>query len=312
MGILSFLLVLSLTREIASLLIQDSLHTPGVTGALLFGSFSLFLMGVLNARYRVDILKTEVYFDNLPEEFSGLKMIQISDLHVGPTIKKPFVEKVIEKVNEVNPDLIVLTGDLIDGTVRNLSAEIEGLSQLKSRYGKFYVTGNHEYYWGAEPWIQFFKKQGITPLLNKHVTISIGNKKLLLCGITDPAALAFSMEGPDLSRSLEGAPKNAYPKILLCHQPKFAESAEKLGFDLQLSGHTHGGQFFPWTLVASLVHTFPYGLRRLKKLQVYVSRGTGYWGPPVRLGSPAEISLLVLKKNEKVSALLDDKSFSFE
>lgn len=297
MGFLSFLLVLSLTREVASLFFSSSLHTPGVTAALGFSALVLFLLGVLNARYRVEVRTTEVFFDQLPQELEGFKIAQISDLHVGPTIKKSFVEDVVEKVNQSRPDLIVLTGDLVDGMVPELGTEIEGLSRLNAKFGNYYVTGNHEYYWGALPWIEYFEKQGLIPLLNRQMTCSVGSKKLLLAGVPDPTAQSFGMEGPDFSKVLEGAPQEAYPKIVLCHQPKFAELAEKAGFDLILSGHTHGGQFIPWTWVASWVHQFPYGLGRRNRLQVYVSRGTGYWGPPVRLGSPAEISLLILKKS---------------
>lgn len=294
MGILSFVFVLSLLRDFLSLVGVAHLRGRWGTLTILKGSLLLFSLGFLNARHKIKVKRVEVYLPQLPESLQGLKIVQITDLHVGPTIKKEFVEKVVEKANSCEPDLIVLTGDLVDGSVAELSADVEPLSRLKSKYGTYYVTGNHEYYWDPLPWIEKFKSLGMIPLLNRHLLLPIGEAQLLLAGVPDPAALSLGLEGPDFSCFSEKEFSQASLKILLCHQPKFAKKAEKSGFDLQISGHTHGGQFFPWTLVVRWVHQFPNGLYRLKKMAIYVSSGTGYWGPPVRLGAPSEVTLLVL------------------
>jgi hypothetical protein len=262
------------------------------------GAFSLFGLGFIQARSRTKVRKVEVSLPQLPIELAGLKIIQISDLHVGPTIKKDYVLRVVEETNACNPDIIVLTGDIVDGTTQDLAEHVEPLYHLKAKHGKYYVTGNHEYYWDGPGWIQKFQDLGITPLLNQNSIVNINNKRLAIIGIPDPTATSVQLEGPKFSKALQGIPEDAYPKILLCHQPKFIRQAEKEGCTLQLSGHTHGGQFFPWTIIASLVHQFPHGLHQYGGTSIYVSRGTGYWGPPVRLGSPSEISLLTLKSDK--------------
>jgi predicted MPP superfamily phosphohydrolase len=170
---------------------------------------------------------------------------------------------------------------------------LEPLRKISPRYGKFYVPGNHEYYWAGEAWIRAFQELGFQVLPNKHAVVPVGDARLVLAGVTDPAAADAGGEAPDLSKALTGA--NGFPRILLAHRPDFAEPAEKAGFQLQLSGHTHGGQFFPWILIIGLFHRYAQGLHRVGKMWLYVSRGTGYWGPPVRLGARPEVAILVLR-----------------
>jgi predicted MPP superfamily phosphohydrolase len=294
MGVLSFALVLLVARDLASLVVTTDLRTETVSLIILSAATGLFLLGYLSAHFGVKLRRVEIPLENLPPELSGLKILQITDLHVGPTIRKRFVEKVVRLAMQAAPDLIVVTGDLADGRVRELEDEVAPLSRLRAPLGQYYVTGNHEYYWEAGPWVEKVKELGFEPLLNGHAVVRKDGAAFAIAGVPDPAAEHFGQAGPDLDRTFADIPADAFPKIFLCHQPKFAAEAEERGATLQISGHTHGGQFFPWTLVASWVHRFNYGLHRLGSMWIYVSRGTGYWGPPVRVGSPAELTLLEL------------------
>lgn len=294
MGILSFALVLLIARDLASFFVSADLRTPTASLTILAASASLFLIGFLSAQHGVRIRRVAVPIENLPPELAGLKIVQITDLHVGPTIRKRFVEKVVRLAAKADPDLIVVTGDLADGRVQDLADQVAPLSGLRAPLGQYYVTGNHEYYWEGAGWIEKAKELGLSPVLNDHAIVRKDGKAFAIAGIPDPTAEHFGHPGPDVERALAGIPGEAYPRIFLCHQPKYAAAAEKQGATLQISGHTHGGQFFPWTLVASWVHRFNSGLHRLQSMWIYVSRGTGYWGPPVRIGSPAELTLLEL------------------
>ena len=295
MGILSFALVFLLARDLASLVVRADLRTETMSLLILAASTGLFLLGFVRAQFGVVLRRVPVPVENLPPEFAGLKILQISDLHVGPTIRKRFVEKLVQMGSRAAPDLVVFTGDFADGKVRELAGEVAPLAALSAPLGKYYVPGNHEYYWGGASWIEKARELGFTPLLNAHEVIRKGGKALAVAGVPDPTAEGFGFAGPDLGLALAGIPDETFPRILLCHQPIFTADAERRGVTLQLSGHTHGGQFFPWTLVASWVHRFNAGLHRLGALWIYVSRGTGYWGPPVRIGSPAELTLLILE-----------------
>lgn len=295
MGVLSFALVLLVARDLASLVVRADLRTETASLGILGASAALFLFGFVRAQYGVRLRRVTIPVEKLPSELSGLKILQISDLHVGPTIRKGFVEKLVAMGAEAAPDLVVFTGDFADGKVRELSDEVAPLASLHAPLGKYYVTGNHEYYWGGASWIEKARELGFTPLINAHEVVRKQGRALAIVGVPDPTAAGFGFEGPDLGRALAGIPSDAFPRIFLCHQPILTTEADRRGVTLQLSGHTHGGQFFPWTLVASWVHKFNAGLHRLGNLWIYVSRGTGYWGPPVRVGSPAELTLLVLE-----------------
>lgn len=300
MGMVSFILVLSIVRDLVSLLFRVPLRTPEGTEIVLLLAVLFFFYGVFNATLRVHVKRVAVALPGLPEALRGLKIVQISDLHVGPTIRRAFVNRVVERANACAPDLVVLTGDLVDGMVGDLRGEVAPLAGMQARLGKFYIPGNHEYYWEPLPWIRKFEELGFTPLLNEHRLVAVGSARLVLAGVPDFTGPSMNMPGPDPVAALQGVPADAFPKILLCHQPHLAEAAEKAGFDLQLSGHTHGGQFFPWTWFAGRVHRHQnQGLSRSGRMALYVSRGTGYWGPPVRLGAPAEITLLVLESTQE-------------
>jgi predicted MPP superfamily phosphohydrolase len=253
-------------------------------------------LGYANARRPPGVRRVDVPIQGLAPAFDGLRIVQISDLHVGMTIHRPFVEAVVETANALDADLAVLTGDLVDGAVPQLAEHVAPLGRLKARDGVLAVTGNHEYYCGAEPWIDEFRRLGIRMLMNEHVVLRRGDAELVVAGIPDFGAHRFHpTHRADPVRALAGAPDDA-PRVLLAHQPRAAPQAEAAGFRLQLSGHTHGGQFFPWNLFVPLQQPYTAGLHRHGDMWVYVSRGTGYWGPPKRLGAPSEITLVTLRR----------------
>ncbi|MFH2131076.1 MAG: metallophosphoesterase [bacterium] len=250
--------------------------------------------GMVQARYQIKIEKVTVPLNNLSGSFEGLRIVQISDIHVGPTIKGGFVKAVVEKVNALEPDIIVLTGDLVDGSVSYLEKEVAALAELRSPGGKFFITGNHEYYSGVFPWLEKIKALGFDVLLNEHRVITRNSSNLILGGVTDiSAGRMVPAHRTDPVASLKGAPQ-ADARILLAHQPVSVYEASKAGYDLQLSGHTHGGQYFPYSKLIGMAQPFVAGLYRHEQTWLYVNRGTGYWGPPIRLGAPAEITEITL------------------
>ena len=305
MGIFSSLLILTILRDIL-LLGMAGLHAQAwaeVDFSALERKTALFviaatvvisLIGFFNARKLARVVHVNVPLHKLPASLDGFRIVQISDIHVGPTIKQDYLSRIVTMVNSLEADLIAITGDLVDGRVNDLSKHTQPLAQLSARHGSFFVTGNHEYYSGALEWIQELERLGVHVLLNEHVRLSHDHATLVVAGITDyTAGLFYHDHASDPQAAIAGAPEHA-PKILLAHQPRSARAAEAAGFDLQLSGHTHGGQFWPWKYFVPLQQPYVAGLHRLKNLWIYVSRGTGYWGPPNRFGSPSEITCLTL------------------
>ncbi|MCC7431514.1 metallophosphoesterase, partial [bacterium] len=252
--------------------------------------------GLFEARKRQNLVEIEVPIENLPESLEGFRIVQFTDLHVSATIKRNFVEMVVKQINLLKPDVIVCTGDLVDGSVDYLKNDVEPLQNLKSRYGSYFVTGNHEYYSGVESWIDEIKGLGFTVLHNENKIINHKGGKILLAGVTDFNGGNFSPNHASNPNQAIQSNSQSDAKILLAHQPRSIFEAEKAGFDLQISGHTHGGQFFPWNFFVTLQQPFVSGLNKLEKTWVYVSCGTGYWGPPLRVGAPSEITLIKLTK----------------
>jgi predicted MPP superfamily phosphohydrolase len=237
----------------------------------------------------------EVPIEGLPLALHGFTIAQISDMHIGPTIKGRHLSAIVDAVNELNADLVAITGDLVDGSVAELAAHTASLGRLNSTHGSFFVTGNHEYYSGAPAWIAEMRRLGINVLLNEHVVLDHGGADVVIAGVTDYSAGFFDpSQRSDPVAAIAGAPGDAGVNVLLAHQPRTAIAAQSAGYQLQLSGHTHGGQFLPWNFFVRFQQPFTAGLHRLGKLWVYVSRGTGYWGPPKRLGAPSEITHLKL------------------
>lgn len=261
---------------------------------LLAAAGAMALLGWLKVFRGPRISDVRVPIQYLSPDLHGLKIVQISDLHIGPTIRKEYVVDVVNRANEMKPDLIAITGDLVDGKAAAVAAHLEPLAGLKSRYGVFYVTGNHEYYWGAKDLIAQVESLGIHVLLNENRVLEVGNAKLLIGGVTDSSAGMFIHEHRSEPAKALRSPQDSQMKILLAHRPDACLEAEPLGFDLQLSGHTHAGQFFPFNLLARYFHTYYRGLNRHGRMWVYVNSGTGYWGPANRFGVASEITLLQL------------------
>ena len=296
LGLFSMLLVLTLLRD-ALLLATMPFGLPALSAAtaigvpLLAGAAALF--GLIGARRTPRVKEVEVPIDGLPAALDGFTIAQISDLHVGPTVKAPYVRAVVERVNALQADAVAITGDLVDGRLQDLAADVASLADLRSRHGSFFVTGNHEYYSGAAEWIAHLRRLGLTVLIDDHVVLEHGGAHLVLAGVADHSARHFdASHRSDPHAAIVGAPRAAALRVLLAHQPRSALAAADAGFHIQLSGHTHGGQFWPWNLLVKLQQPFVAGLHRLRSMWVYTSRGTGYWGPPLRLGAPSEITRL--------------------
>ena len=252
--------------------------------------------GIFNAVSKPKVKYVEIPIDNLPDSLNGLKIVQFSDLHVGPTIKKSFVEKVVNQINELNADLIAFTGDLIDGSVESLRSDVEPLSKLSAKYGKYFITGNHEYYSGAKQWIEQVKLLGFTTLLNENKILEMDGSNFLIAGVTDWSGGQFYADHKSDPHKAIQNNSNLDLKILLAHQPRSVYKAIEAGFDIQLSGHTHGGQYFPYNFMAHIGQPFIKGLNKIDKTWIYINQGTGYWGPPLRIGAPSEITLLRIVK----------------
>jgi predicted MPP superfamily phosphohydrolase len=302
MGLFSSLLVFTVLRDLVLLVARvfvTAAEMPVVGRITAIATIAMALLatliGLVNARRRAAVVDVDVPVANLPPELHGFSIAQISDVHVGPTIKQKYVDAIVEAVNGLDADVIAVTGDVVDGSVRQLAAHVAPLSRLRSRHGTYFVTGNHEYYSGAQAWTSEFQRLGMRVLVNEHVVLTHREQQIVVAGVTDYSAHHFDpRHRSDPSVALQGAPTSAAVKILLAHQPRSAAAAAAAGFDLQLSGHTHGGQFWPWNHFVRFQQPFTSGLNRLQDLWVYVSRGTGYWGPPKRFGAPSEITRIRL------------------
>jgi len=255
---------------------------------------AITVAGFLLARRTAPVVHVDVPLHGLPEALVGFVIAQISDVHVGPTIRRAFVEAMVARVNGLGADMVAITGDLVDGSVHELGSHTQPLAGLASRHGTYFVTGNHEYYSGAPDWIREMRRLGATVLLNEHVVLDHDGAPLAIAGVTDFSAHHFDpSHRSDAQAALAGAPLDSV-KVLLAHQPRSAAAAAQAGAHLQLSGHTHGGQFWPWNHFVRLQQPFTAGLRKLGHMSIYISRGTGYWGPPMRFGVPSEITRLRL------------------
>lgn len=263
-----------------------------IAGAVALVTLGLSAAGVAEALGAVALKNVKVALRKFPKELSGMRIVQLTDVHIGSMIGREWLEGIVARVNQLDADLVVITGDLVDGSVDALRHHVAPLATLKSKRGVYFVTGNHEYYSGAASWIEHLETLGIRVLRNECVTIGEGTASFDLAGVDDHTGGQFIKgHGADVPKALAGRDPNR-ECILLAHQPKEIIEAAKLGVGLQISGHTHGGQVFPATLLVRLQQPFTAGLDRLNDTQIYVSCGTGYWGPPMRVGAPAEIAVI--------------------
>ena len=304
MGLFSSLFVLTALRDAVALLLWLAglvglVHMPGhwldlsAIGVVALASL-VTLVGLYGARKPPRVKTVDIPLKDLPPALHGFKIAQISDMHIGPTIKRPAMKYVVATINKLDVDVVAITGDLVDGNVYELSRHVAPLAGLRSRHGTFFVTGNHEYYSGVQPWLKYLPTLGVRVLLNEHVILLHHHAPIVLAGVTDFSAASYdTSHRSDVALAITGAPRAAV-KVLLAHQPRSAAAAQAAGFDLQISGHTHGGQFLPWNFFVRFQQPFTAGLHRVKNMLIYVSRGTGYWGPPKRFGAPSEITLLRL------------------
>ena len=297
MAWVSFILVLTLMRDIllvaTSALSLESMHVviaeAGVP-AVSVVSLVAVALGAIVALRGPGVEEVEVRVPGLHPDLHGFRIVQISDLHVGRSIRRGYVERTVERARSLVPDLVALTGDMVDGPVERLAPHVAPLAGLVGGGRAFFVLGNHDCYSGADAWIAHWREMGVRVLLNEHAVLRKGAATLLVGGVVDPA---YRARRPQIS--LEEA-QSADFRLLLAHNPKLAPLGARAGFDLQLSGHTHGGQYFPFTWLVHLVQPFAAGLDRLERMWIYVNRGTTFWGPPMRLGAPQEITLLVLRQ----------------
>jgi predicted MPP superfamily phosphohydrolase len=300
-GFFSWLLVLTVARDVS--LVAAYLALPSndfaawnVDSAYVVLALAplITLVGLLIARRVARVRHVDIPIRGLPEALHGFTIAQISDLHVGPTIKRDFVERVVARVNRMASDMVAITGDIVDGNVHQLSHHTEPLRALQSRHGTYVVTGNHEYYSGVHGWVRELRRLGACVLLNEHVVLRHDGAAITVAGITDYSAHHFDdSHRSDPHGALAGSPQDAV-KVMLAHQPRSARQAANAGAHVQLSGHTHGGQFWPWNFFVRLQQPFTAGLHRVGEMWVYINRGTGYWGPPMRFGVPPEITRIRL------------------
>jgi hypothetical protein len=247
--------------------------------------------GLVNGLRGFDVRKVRVGLSRLPAAASGYRIVQMTDVHVGPTIGKEFVETLVRETNALAPDMVVITGDLVDGSVEQLGPLVAPLKELRAKDGVFFVTGNHEYYSGADEWIAHLGTLGVRVLRNERVDV---RGLFDIAGVDDSsAARMLPHHGQDVAKALAGRDP-AKAVVLLAHQPKAVAEAQRHDVDLQLSGHVHGGQLVPFNWLVRLDQPFVSGLHLVEKTWIYVSTGTGYWGPPMRVGPGAELTHIEL------------------
>jgi uncharacterized protein len=297
MGAAFYLLVTLFSLEVARFFLSfmvdgwDQLAAARTTAMVAAaGATALGVSALRSGLGEVEVEETQIGLERLPAQLEGLTLVQLSDVHVGPTIGERFMRSIVEKTNALKPDAIVITGDLVDGPLHALRDHVQAIGKLSARYGVYFVTGNHDFYSGVGPWIEEIRRLGIRVLMNERVKLGDA-ASIDLAGIHDYASGASDVDracaGRDDQREL----------VLLAHQPKSIHQAEPHRPGLVLSGHTHGGQLWPFDNVVKLAQPYLSGLHRHNdNTQIYVSKGTGYWGPPMRLCAPAEISKLVLVK----------------
>jgi predicted MPP superfamily phosphohydrolase len=268
------------------------LRRAAVSGAVVAaGSASTY--GLWRAFHPPDVTELNVRLPMLPKALDGFRIVQISDIHVGDILHARFLRALVDRCNALRPDLMAVTGDLVDGSVKQLGSTVSELQRLKARYGTAFCMGNHEYYSGDVAWEGALTQMGLTVLRNRFVSVGDAGGSFDLVGVDDYGERRRPGTGYDLTRALAGrTPERA--SVLLAHRPQSFPDTVRTGLGLQLSGHTHGGQLFPFTLVAELTLPFNVGFFQQQGSAMYVNRGAGFWGPSMRVGSPPEITAVTL------------------
>ena len=291
-------LMLDLATLAAVLVRRRRLSIPvGARYALAVSALVLAAVGVSQAIRVPPLRDVEIGVKNLPPEFAGYRIVQLTDLHISRLFDAPWTQAVVERANRLDADLIVVTGDLIDGTTGARRADVESLRELRAPDGVYVIPGNHEYFFGFEAWVRYFSSLGMMPLVNSHAVIARQGAQLVLAGVTDFSAPATGFAPPDVGGAIQGAPKNA-PIILLDHQPRKARLAAAQGVSLQLSGHTHGGLIVGLDRLFALVNEgFVSGFYDVDGMALYVNNGTALWpGLAMRLGKPSELTRITLRR----------------
>lgn len=310
MGVFSVVWAFLLMRDVVwlaargvSLVVETPLSDPSrrdffgrvFNGVALGAAGIVSAAGVVGARLSAEVETVEVQVPGLDERLDGFVIAQVSDIHVGPTVRRDLVQDIVDAVNALDADLVAVTGDLVDGSVERLAEHVEPLRQLKGRHGVFFCTGNHEYYSGVLPWLDKVRELGMVALVDEHVTVDHQGATVVVAGVPDYSATRMEPSHiSDPTAAFEGAPEGF--RLLLAHQPRSFRGAVEAGAQLMLSGHTHAGQYLPFTWAIRLAQPFVEGLTLHEGMYIYVNRGTTWWGPPMRLGAPQEISRLILRK----------------
>jgi predicted MPP superfamily phosphohydrolase len=256
------------------------------------------LFGVRSALRPPVVTRRQLRLSRWPAALDGFRIVQITDVHIGPILGRRFAERVADCCNALEPDLVAVTGDLVDGSVRSLADEVMPFARLRARHGVFFVTGNHDYYSGERAWVARARELGMRVLRNERVTIGADGAAFDLAGVDDHRGdLVRPGQREDLARALDGRDPQR-PVGLLAHDPSTFRRARRHPVDLQISGHTHGGQIWPFVYLVRLVVPWVAGHYRSGASQLYVSRGTGFWGPPMRILAPAEITEITLRAPE--------------
>ncbi|GHA14657.1 membrane protein [Streptomyces tauricus] len=261
----------------------------GAAAAAAVGTVGYGTYGVVSGP---KVKRVTVPLAKLPRAAHGYRIAVVSDIHLGPVLGRGFAQKVVDTINSTQPDLIAVVGDLVDGSVKDLGPAAAPLAQLRARHGAFFVTGNHEYFSGAEEWVARVRELGLNPLENVRTELAHFD----LAGVNDIAG-EDEGQGPDFAKAL-GDRDRGRACVLLAHQPVQIHDAVDHGVDLQLSGHTHGGQLWPGNFIADLANPTLAGLERYGDTQLYVSRGAGAWGPPTRVGAPSDITVVELASRQ--------------
>ncbi len=294
LGLMSHLFCAAIPKDIFILIVSSLTNEEigSINGIVFILSLAANIWGVKTALAGPIIRDVKVPLANWPKSLTDFRLLQISDLHIGPMIGVNEVRAMVQKVMNANPQLIVITGDIADAVPHEVPEALAELKKLTAPCGVFYVSGNHEIYAGLQLWHEAIRNLGFRVLMNEGEFITYKSERIFIAGVPDFSLKRFAQTGSQPKVAIAPAKNFVGPKILLAHQPKSCFEAAEAGFDLMLSGHTHWGQFFPFSLVVGFFNPYHKGLNRHQNMWVYVNAGTGFWGPPVRLWVPSEITLI--------------------